>query len=248
MMRVWVMAVLVWASVTGAVTIRLNEVACEHITERTNGYLGGYYGSDPLAENQWFGLSPAVSLSNGVLTVLNQQSKGSNYAGIVLGPEVFRGQAGAYRLKFDVLDLFLSNSGKDQGVLGETHYGRVNVWSGQGYDLSQTTGEALWADALAGSLTAKGDASVESLNSITIAASGDGYSLDFTYDGSSAVAIFFGAERTQKKPDVTAGYGNITITPVPVPEPSTGLMVLVALGLLTRRRPRAAHRPSVRAP
>lgn len=247
-MRVWVMAALVWASSAGAVTIRLNEVAYAHITERSNGHVGGYYGSDPLELNHWFGQSTTVSLSNGVLTVLHQQSRGSNYAGIVLAPEVFGGQAGVYRLNFDVLDLVLNNTGKDQGVLGETHYGRVSVWSGQGYDLSQASGQALWGDALAGTLTGKGGASVESLNSITIAGGGDGYSLDFAYDGSSAVALFFGAESTQKKPAVTAEYGNITVTPVPVPEPSTGLMVLVALGLLRRRRPRAAQRPSARAP
>ena len=137
MMRVWVMAALVWASSAGAVTIRLYEVAYAHITERSNGHVGGYYGSDPLELNQWFGQSTTVSLSNGVLTVLHQQSRGSNYAGIVLAPEVFGGQAGVYRLNFDVLDLVLNNTGKDQGVLGETHYGRVSVWSGQGYDLSQ---------------------------------------------------------------------------------------------------------------
>lgn len=243
MVRVWAIAVWVWAVGAAAVSIQLNDVAYAHISERPNGHIGGYYGSNPLEMNRWFG-NGVVSLDAGLLTVLQQQNRGSNFAGIVLGPEVFRGQAGVFRLQFDVLGLDLTQSGVSGAVLGETHYGRVKVWSGEGYDLSGASGSALWVDALAGTLTGKAGATAEELSSITIASTGDDYALDFTYDGSSAVVLFFGAESTLKKPDVTAEYGNISITPVLVPEPSTGVMVLVALGLLTRRRRRASSGPS----
>ncbi|NLF17056.1 MAG: PEP-CTERM sorting domain-containing protein [Lentisphaerae bacterium] len=224
----------------GAVSVYVEDFGGATLTNRENGYVGGFYGNQ-LALGQWFGSGRKVAVGAGVLTVLHDTGS-TRFAGVVLDPGIFGGQAGRYLLSFDVKEIALSQQGVGNPAMGVTHRGRVDVWQGHGYDVENDSADSLWANSFSGTLTPKGNASASRLESLTFGEAGDGYTLAFDYDGSSAVALFFGADKTAY-PHLTVVYDNIVIAPTHAPEPSTALMTALGLGMVCwRRRRRGAPR------
>jgi len=221
------------------------------VRNQEEGYLGGWFGaSAQYAFGEWFGNTDPVGITApGALAVLDNTDSFRS-AGIILAPEIFGGVAGGYTLSFDLLSLVLSDEENGNPILGETHWGQVNIWSGAGYDLTQTTANALRVNSLGGTFEAEGTATVADLATTTLTAPGSGYTLQFDYDGVGAVGLFFGANRTAY-PDLTVTYDNISVSRSVsvVPEPSTGLLgvlIIAGYGMSSRRRrshqaPRQAH-------
>lgn len=234
-MRCGLVVMMAWFGLCApadAVSVFVEDFAATTLTSRENGYVGGWYGNH-LALGRWFGNAKRIDVGAGALAVYNDTGS-SRFAGIVLDPGIFHGKAGKYLLSFDVKEIALNQPGVGNPVMGLTHRGRVEVWQGQGYDLTNESADGLWANSFSGTLTAKGDASVSTLGSVTFGTAADDYTLAFDYDGTSAVALFFGADKVSY-PHLTVVYDNIGITPTQVPEPSTGLLVALGLGLACRR-------------
>ncbi len=152
-------------------------------------------------------------------------------AGILLSPGLFT-EAGTYTLSFDVTAY--------SGAVNNS--GLVSIWSGNGYDPTLATGNALILDTLSAELKTMGTTTSALLGSTSITATATGSEISFTYDGTSAVALFFGGG-TNSWPFPTVTYDNISISQpsiVPVPEPSgSAFLALVdsASCLIRRRRP-----------
>lgn len=194
------------------------------LSAKPNAYLGGWF-TPQVSPGEWCGATE-TSITTGTVQVL--PTNGFRSAGVILGPSVFSG-AGDYILSFDLATY--SGDGNDLAT--------VSVWSGAGYDLSGSTGNALILDTLSGSLTTSGAATATSLASISLTSAANAVELSFTYDGTSAVALFFGAS-TGGWPFPTARYDNIEIRSLsadPVPEPSAMMLgILTAGAALFRRR------------
>lgn len=196
------------------------------ISGQPNPYLGGWFVPQ-VALQQWTGPSEA-SITTGTLTVT--ATSGTRTAGIVLPPTLFLG-AGNYKLTLDVT-----------GYAGDANdYGVVTVWAGSGYGAAGETGNSLVVDTYTASLSAKGTAVVSLLASQSFTAAG-ARELTFSYDGTSAVALFLGAT-TGGYPFPEVAFDNISITAVPepevIPEPSVmALSAVLAAGALMRRRRR----------
>ena len=183
--------VVFFESFTGT-TIIYNSIPC----------LGGWYDSQAVFE-QWYGLSmEEVAISNGVLQAIPTSS--TRFGGIILSPDLMAGP-GTYTLAFDLAGY--EGDSNDTAIVG--------IWTGSGYDLTETTANALILNTETGILGTLGTATANQEVSLSMTTTGS-YSLDFAYDGTSAVALFFGA-RTGGYPFPTAEYDNIVLS---IPEPS----------------------------
>ena len=190
-----------------------------------NPYLGGWF-TPQTAFQIWNGPGEA-SITAGALTVTS--TNGTRAAGILLSPGLFS-TPGTYTLSFDVTAY--SGSSNNSGL--------VTIWAGRGFDLSQSTGNALILDTLSAELKTAGSATATSFGSSSFTSGGNNKQISFSYDGSSAVALFFGAH-TAGWPFPTVTYDNISISKnslAAVPEPSvTALLALLAsASCFTRRR------------
>ena len=125
---------------------------------------------------------------------------------------------------------------EDRPLANDLRNGEVRIWSGSGFNPALNSADALVANTQTGNLTTSGTVVSELLASLVVTATGSGYTLDFEYDGFSAIALFFGAN-TAGWPFHTIAYDNLVI----VPEISSGLLVSIVLLLaipLIRRRGR----------
>lgn len=193
-----------------------------HVDSKANPYLGGWF-SPQVGFNTWNG-SYEASISGSKLNVTTSNETRS--AGILIAPSSFPG-AGSYTLSFDVAAY--TGDSNDTGL--------VTVWSGKGYDLSRSSGNALVLDTLSSQLRTEGTAKSSLLGSYTFTTTGGGKQFNFDYDGISAVALFFGAN-TKGYPFPTVSYDNVSIRPMTtIPEPSVAALVaIVAVGACVVRR------------
>jgi len=212
-----------------AITI---DFSSETIENQANGFVGGWFGGS-MSFDQWYGDSSDASIGGGQLNV----SSTSAFRGAVLllDSSAFAPfGAGNYTLTFDVTSFSLSNGASSSA----DDFAEVRIWSGSGYDLTNTTGNALAVSPQNGSFTAQGNASVNLLASRQVDSTGIANTLQFEYDGTSAIGLFLGA-MTGGWPFPNVSYDNVSIGPVAVPEPgSVALYCGFATGLLIilRRR------------
>ena len=152
-------------------------------------------------------------------------SPGSYRSAVMLfEPALFTDGAGEYRVTINVA-----------GYVGDMNdSGLVSVWSGSGYDLSGSSGDAIWVNTQSTPFTAQGGATVSELGSLAITGTGI-HTLQFTYDGTSAIGIFLGATTTAY-PFPTVEYGSMELALVP--EPSSAMLGGMALCALLLRRKR----------
>lgn len=194
----------------------------------TNSYVGGWFGATT-AFKAWNGASES-SITTGELRVAPTGT--TRAAGIILSNSDFTASgAGNYTLSFDVT----AYNGGDPA-----NRGLVTIWAGSGYAAS--TGDALFLNVQSAALEARGSATVSLLGSSTFSTSavGDRQSISFNYDGTSDVALFFGANGPSW-PFPTVSYDNIELTKdslVPIPEPSVTALAAGVVGMmcLLRRR------------
>lgn len=151
-------------------------------------------------------------------------------AGLFLDPSLFPG-AGSYTVSFDL-------TGDENGNAAYRAY----VFAGSGYDLTGTEDKRLNLSLSAGGfagytgLTATGTGVLASqllmvdISTQATTAGPSTISFDFTYDGSSAVAVAIGGYNN------AATFDNFTV----IPEPATYALLagLVTLGLVIYRRKR----------
>jgi|GEM_PF-2627811 len=196
----------------------------ETLSDQSNGYYGGYYGS-PIQPGQWTGNGAEVQIADGVLR--SAPTSGFRGAAYLLAPASL-GEAGSYSLVFDVTGY--SGDGNDSG--------QVSIWSGSGYDLTGGSADALWIDTEKNSVTGLGDAITTKLASFSFQSTLVDQSIAFDYDGSSAIVVMLGAQ-TGAHPFPTVDYDNVRIgtTAEPIPEASTTLWaVCLASAVLIYRR------------
>ncbi|MCW1921749.1 PEP-CTERM sorting domain-containing protein [Luteolibacter arcticus] len=219
------MATLVACSATNAATVFTeNFPTTTVLADKPNSYLGGYYGSH-LSFGEWVRSGPTITLPSESLQV--SSDSGFRSAAVLLSPTLFP-SAGNYKVTFDITTY--SGDANDTAT--------VSVWSGSGYDLTHSSGSALILNSQTGQLQALGSASSSLLASSTYSAAGNAITLDFSYDGSSTIALFFAAT-TGGYPFPTVRYDNVSISNATVvPEPTAVAVLSFALagGLLRRRR------------
>jgi hypothetical protein len=192
------------------------------ITNEQNPYHGGWF-SPQIAVTTWYGSHSNVSIGTGTLNV--NSTSGVRSAGIFLPPSLFFG-SGAYSLEFDVTAY--------SGDVNDSAF--VSVWQGSNYDLFSSA-NALQLDTLNASATALGAASSSELIRGTYQTTGVDRTLNFNYDGSSGIALFFAAN-TGGYPFPTVSFDNVSLNKVAlVPEPSTvTLIALFGSAFLIKRR------------
>ncbi len=190
------------------------------LSGKVNPYLGGWY-TPQVAFEEWCGPAEATITVGGALQVA--PTFGTRSAGIFLSPQGMSGP-GTYTLTFDLLSY--SGDPNDHAI--------VSVWAGSGYDLSGSSANTLVLDTQTASLNALGAATAGQLATATFDSAGT-HQLQFSYDGTSAITLFFGAQ-TGGWPFPTAVFDNIGVSSVnPVPEPASASLLLLAGWLLSRR-------------
>lgn len=195
------------------------------LANKPNPYLGGWYGS-PVAFGEWVRSGTSVTVTGGTAQV----SSDSNFrsAAVFLAPNLFP-SAGQYRLTVELLS-FAGDAVKDTATVG--------VWKGSGYDLTNSSANALVLNTQSGAVQALGTAVASSLGVATISTPGTTtrtMQIDFTHDGTSAIAIFLGVTNTDW-PFPTATYDNLQITQVPEAGTLSAVALAGLLGVLRRRR------------
>jgi len=219
-----VFAVMAAATLSANAVVFFDDFSSTTITDQPQGHLGGWFPADQFSFGQWYGdtneSGTTLEIANSNLTVSTDSTFRSTV--MLLDPATFTDGAGSYLVTVSVT-----------GGQFDTGSGRVLVWGGSGYDLSLSSGNGIEVRPKAGDLIAKGGTSVEDLGDLSINSVGT-HSLQFDYDGTSAVAIFLGLSRTGW-PEPEISYGSITLTYIP--EPSAALLSALSLaGLLARRR------------
>lgn len=190
-----------------------------------NPYLGGWFGNN-VEFGEYAGDSGRTSITpDETLKVISDTNLSS--AAVILDPATFTPGAGTYTLSFGIVNY--------EAEVGD--FATVSIWAGSGYG-SSSTGDALILNTYDSTLDTAGAATSELLSYVTYTSAGARYSQTFEYDGSSAIALFFGAENNNGYPFPEFEFDNVTITSAAVPEPSS--LSLMALGgvLLTMRRKR----------
>jgi len=194
------------------------------ITNQVNPYHGGWF-SPQIAVNTWYGGHTYASIGSGALHVMSDS--GVRSAGIFLPPSLFFGN-GAYSLEFDVTAY--SGDVNDSAI--------VSVWQGSNYDLFSSP-NAVVLNTLSASLTTMGSASSAELIRGTYQNPGANLTLDFNYDGSSGIALFFGAT-TGAYPFPSVTFDNVSLRKLAaVPEPSTVTLIALFSCVFVGKRRRA---------
>ncbi len=213
----FIAAISLASEATASTVVFADDFSSSAILKQGNPYVGGWF-TPQLAFAQWTGTSEA-SISSGSLNVNSTSSTRS--AGIILPPGFFSG-AGDYILSFDLKSY--TGDANDSAV--------ATVWSGSGYDLTRSTGNAITVDTYSAGLQKNGSAQVMKLAGMTLTAAANNNQVGFTYDGTSAVALFLGV-KTEGWPFPSASYDNVSISKVAinvVPEPTVPLLLGVAAG------------------
>ncbi|MBK1826428.1 PEP-CTERM sorting domain-containing protein [Haloferula rosea] len=191
------------------------------LTDLPNPYVGGWF-TPQLPFESWANSSEASITPVDTLGI--NTTSAYRGAAVVLGPELFLG-AGTYTLTYDIPTY--------TGASNNSAF--VSVWSGTGYDLFNSP-NSLVVDTLSGQLLASGSASSSQLASQTHTSGGNQQTLSFAYDGSSLIALFFGAQTTGW-PFPSVEFDNITVTTEVIPEPSSLMLLgLSCLFLVKRKR------------
>lgn len=190
------------------------------ITAQGNPYYGGWF-SPQISTSAWYASSGTANISGGTLNV--NSTSGTRSAGLFLPPSLFFG-SGPYTLKFDV-----TSYGGDHN---DNAY--VSVWQGNAYDLFSSP-NAVQLDNYSASLVPLGSASTAKLADGVFQNTGNDFTLNFNYDGSSGVALFFGAQ-TGGWPFPAVSYDNVRLSAVPEASTVTIFALLGTVSLLNRRR------------
>ncbi|MGJ8672576.1 PEP-CTERM sorting domain-containing protein [Rubritalea sp.] len=206
------------ATTHGSTIIYSEDFSDTVLLENGNPYLGGYYGNT-VEFGEYAGDEMRIAITAEDTLKVTADSILSS-AGVIIDPNSFTPGAGTYTLSFDIVSY----------VAGAGDFSSVSIWSGSNYG-SDSSPDALILDTYLNELATAGDATSERLSYETYTSTGSAYSLTFDYDGTSAIALFFGAENNNGFPFPVIEYDNITITSAAVPEPTS--MSLLALGGLT---------------
>jgi len=192
------------------------------VSDNPNGYIGGWFGS-PVAFGEWVGSTTDVNVVNDTLVTTTTST--ARYAAVAFDPGALYG-AGDYVVTFDST-LVISDTNNN---------GTVTIWSGDGYDLTESSPNALIVDTLSGTVDTQGTATSTELANYSFTTNQAQQSIAFTYDGSSALVLFFGAA-TDGYPFPEIHYDNIEIQLV-IPEPNSFMLPLAAIfmAFATRRR------------
>lgn len=218
------------APLSAATTVFSDTFSSSTVSNYWAANVGGNAGNH-IGFGQWAGPSEA-SITTGALTVNSTSSIRS--AGIILSPADFAATgSGSYTLSFDVTAYNGGNS---------SNKGLVTIWTGSGWNGSS----ALQLAMSQASLVASGSAVASQVGSAAVTGLATQQSITFNYDGTSAVAMFFGMN-TAAWPHGSLSFDNVSIsknTPLPVPEPSVSALAagLVGTMCLVRRRNARASR------
>ena len=225
------LALLACDSLFASTTVYGENFSTSTLPSRAQGTLGFFNRNVNFGE---IGVASRATIDFGELVV----DTTSNFRGIgiALAPDAFFGQ-GFYEIAFDITTY--SGDAND--------FAEVVVYSGRGYEFGNNR-DALLLNAQTGRLTGLGSAVAEELITETYTSIGR-ESFTFEYDGTSAVALFFGA-RTGGFPFPDVSFDDISVTSVTsaasvqgdninfavVPEPSSALLIGCSAVLLFGRR------------
>jgi hypothetical protein len=209
------------------------DFSAETMEDRFNGYLGGWYGSN-LDFDQWYGDAAGASISGSELIVTSTAPDGLRSSVVLLDPSIFAASgAGDYQLSFNLTDFSMSDNNPNTG----DDFAFASVWSGSGYDLSGTSGDALFVSPGMASITPQGNAVTSEIARSEYAGPGNNLIVDFTYDGFSAIAIFLGVGDVGGWPFPTANFSNPEVSEVSaVPEPKMIAFLFMMAACLGMRR------------
>jgi len=204
------------------------DFSSETLVDEFNGYLGGWYGNN-FAFDQWYGDFTNSSITGSASEVSSTAPDDERSSVVLLAPSEFSSQgAGDYELRFDLTGFTLSD-----GLSGGNDFAFASIWSGSGYDLSAATGNALFVEQ--GFITPQGTAVANEIARVELTSQANNLNLGFTYDGTSAIAIYLGAGEDGGYPFPTALFENVQV--VAVPEPGMLKFVLpLCLGLMIMHR------------
>ena len=148
----------------------------------------------------------------------------------MLTPETLGSSPGTFQLQFDIVSF---DPGETfDGTLG-TGFAEVNIFSGEGFQ-ADNDNDAVLLNAQTGELAALGDAESTELASQDFTTAGDNITITFEYDGSGAIAIFFGAN-TSSFPFPSVVFDNIQVSTIPEPS-SVFYISITSLFVLLRRK------------
>ena len=209
----------------GATTIYEEDFTTTMLPNSTQATVGFFNTNTPF---DVIAADSDASIANGVLSV--NTTSGFRGVGIILDPASFVG-VGTYDFTFDIT-AFNDNGNTENSVV-------ANIFEGSGYDLGDN-GDALRLDSQLGTLVGLGSATASQIASQEYTAAANAVTLQFDYDGSSAVAIFLGIQ-TDDFPFPSAQFDNFSVSTSAVPEPSSLLYLSVLPGfLLLRKRKRSS--------
>ena len=222
------LAILACDSLSASTIVYSEDFSTSALPSQNRGTLGFFPNSGEDINFNEIGVSSRATIDLGELVV----DTTSNFRGIgiALAPDSFFGQ-GVYEVAFDI-----TNYSGDFNDFAE-----VGVYSGRGYEFGNNA-DALLLNTQTGQLTGLGSAVAEEIRTETFTSIGR-ESFTFEYDGTSAVALFFGA-RTGGFPFPDVSFDDISVTSVQddniafvvVPEPSSALLVGCSAVFLFRRR------------
>ena len=188
----------------------------------------GFYNGNALSDGIVVSDSANATIENGQLGI--NSTSGFRGIGLVLTPEETLGSSpGTYQLQFDIVSF-------DPGVNGPTvgtGFAEVNIFSGNEFQAANDA-NAVLLNAQTGELEALGAAVSTELASQNFTTAGDNITITFEYDGSGAIAIFFGAN-TSSFPFPSVVFDNIQVSTIPEPS-SVFYISITSLFVLLRRK------------
>ncbi|YCM43316.1 PEP-CTERM sorting domain-containing protein [Verrucomicrobiaceae bacterium 227] len=209
-----------------ATILYLEDFSSPNRANTTVPYLGGWYGNE-IDFGDVVGPSNHVSITVTETLGLSNDTTSYRSAAIVIDPAVFTSGAGTYTLKYDITAY--NGDSNDQAD--------IRVWQGSGYDFNPpSSGNALIVDTQQGALIPQLSAAANQVASDIRTTTGTDFTVNFNYDGVSAVGIFLGSTNTGgTQPRIE--FDNIRIeAPDSIPEPSSAILALLATGLILVRR------------
>lgn len=189
------------------------------LNNQATGHLGGWF-SDQMSFGEWYGPADAINMGDHGLTVYNSTTSSFRGTVIFLDPLLFGGEAGTYRLQFDVTEIsFFSDSNNPDtpisGTPGVNGSGWVGIVEVNGYNLDLDSGDAIFVNTTppnAGAVfAALGNASIQDLATLVIETTGS-YGMDFTYSGTGAVGLALGSIDSSW-PHTLINYDNVVLIP-----------------------------------
>ena len=168
-----------------------------------------------------------ANIANGELGI--NSTSGFRGIGLVLTPETLGSSPGTFQLQFDIVSF---DRGENFGTVG-TGFAEVNIFSGNGFQAGNDA-NAVLLNSQTGELAALGTAESTELASQDFTTAGENITITFEYDGSGAIAIFFGAN-TSSFPFPSVVFDNIQVSTIPEPS-SVFYISITSLFVLLRRK------------